>query len=209
MIKQFRNTTEMEPKKVKVCKNTQHCYSKVSFVRICKYLYGEEYVNESSIGKNRTICTRWTYSLNYSLQSWMFSHLLKVLYGFYLNQFRRHKPSLHIATPNVSLSEKRIKSDWTFSLFCLVEKSEKLLIGAQFSLATNKGLVTWCNFSCNLPRNCTLKRCKLVTNVWYVKNILANCNRKQHVFANFGSPRSRIALQVARKIAPCDRGLYH
>ena len=28
---------------------------------------------------------------------------------------------------------------------------------------------------CNLQRN-TLKRCKLVTNVWYVKNILANCD---------------------------------
>ena len=26
-----------------------------------------------------------------------------------------------------------------------------------------------------------------------------------HVFANFTSPKSRIALRVARKIAPCDR----
>ena len=32
------------------------------------------------------------------------------------------------------------------------------------------------NFSCNLQRNSTLKRCKFVTNVWYVKNILANCD---------------------------------
>ena len=29
----------------------------------------------------------------------------------------------------------------------------------------------------------------------------------EHVFANFTSPKSRIALQVARKIAPCDRAL--
>ena len=33
-----------------------------------------------------------------------------------------------------------------------------------------------CNFSCNLQRNSTLKRCKFVTNVWYVKNILASCD---------------------------------
>ena len=33
-----------------------------------------------------------------------------------------------------------------------------------------------CNFSCNLQRNSALKKCKLVTNVWYVKNILANCD---------------------------------
>ena len=39
-----------------------------------------------------------------------------------------------------------------------------------------KGPVTWCNFPGNLQRNFTLKRCKLVTNVWYVKNILVNCD---------------------------------
>ena len=39
-----------------------------------------------------------------------------------------------------------------------------------------KGPVTRCNFPGNLQRNSALKRCKLVTNVWYVKNILANCN---------------------------------
>ena len=37
-----------------------------------------------------------------------------------------------------------------------------------------KGPVTRCNFPGNLQRNSTLKRCKLVTNVWYVKNILEN-----------------------------------
>ena len=36
-----------------------------------------------------------------------------------------------------------------------------------------KGPVTRCNFPGNLQRNSTLKRCKLVTNVWYVK---ANCD---------------------------------
>ena len=39
-----------------------------------------------------------------------------------------------------------------------------------------KGSVTRCNFSCNLQHNSTLKRCKFVTNVWYVKKILANCD---------------------------------
>ena len=35
MEKQFRNMTEMEPEKVKVYKNTQHCNSKVNIVHIC------------------------------------------------------------------------------------------------------------------------------------------------------------------------------
>ena len=32
------------------------------------------------------------------------------------------------------------------------------------------GPIIRCNVSCNLEHNCTLKRCKFVTNVWYVKN---------------------------------------
>ena len=32
-----------------------------------------------------------------------------------------------------------------------------------------------------LQRNSTLKRCKFVTNVWYVKNILANCDRNLYL----------------------------
>ena len=39
----------------------------------------------------------------------------------------------------------------------------------RFELVTSKGPVTRCNFSCNLQRNSTLKRCKFVTNVWHVK----------------------------------------
>ena len=66
-----------------------------------------------------------------------------------------------------------------------------------------KARVTRCNFSCNLQRSSTLKRCKLVTNAWYVENILANCD--ETCIANFTSPKSRIALQVARKIALSDR----
>ena len=43
-----------------------------------------------------------------------------------------------------------------------------------------------------------------MTNVSYVKNILANCDGNMYL------PRiARIALQVARKIAPCDRALIH
>ena len=51
-----------------------------------------------------------------------------------------------------------------------------------------KGPVTRSNFSCNLQRNSTLKRCQFVTKVWYVK-------------------KSTIGLQVARKIALYDRAL--
>ena len=40
---------------------------------------------------------------------------------------------------------------------------------------------TRCKFSCNLQRNSTLKRCKFVTNVWYVKNVLANCDGNMYL----------------------------
>ena len=69
-----------------------------------------------------------------------------------------------------------------------------------------KGPVTRCNFSCNLQRNSTLKRCKFVTNVWCVKNVLSNCDGKM-CLPILHLPRVAIALQVARKIAPCDRAL--
>ena len=39
-----------------------------------------------------------------------------------------------------------------------------------------KGPVTRYNFPGELKRNSTLKKCKSVTNVRYVKNILANCD---------------------------------
>ena len=61
-----------------------------------------------------------------------------------------------------------------------------------------------CNFSCNLQRNSTLKRCKFLTNVWYVKNILANCDGNLYL-PILHLLKGRIALQVARKIAPCER----
>ena len=44
-----------------------------------------------------------------------------------------------------------------------------------------------------------------MTNVWYVKNILANCNGT--CICQYYISKSRIALQVARKIAPCDRAV--
>ena len=37
--------------------------------------------------------------------------------------------------------------------------------------------------------------------------MLANCDAWKRVFANFTSSKSKIALQVARKITPCDRAL--
>ena len=41
-------------------------------------------------------------------------------------------------------------------------------------LKSFKATVTQRNFSCNLQCSSTLEGCKFVTNVWYVKNILAN-----------------------------------
>ena len=70
-----------------------------------------------------------------------------------------------------------------------------------------KGPVTRCNFPGNLQRNSTLKRCQLVTNVWYVKNILANCDGNVYLPILHLPRVPRVALQVARKIAPCDRAL--
>ena len=45
---------------------------------------------------------------------------------------------------------------------------ERFLIGLK--------ALSHCNFSRNLQRNSTIKRDKFVTNVWYVKNMLANCD---------------------------------
>ena len=78
-----------------------------------------------------------------------------------------------------------------------------LLLGRRDS----KGPVTLYNFSCNLQRNYTLKRCKFETNVWYVKNVLANCDGNMYLPILHLPCKSRIALQVARKIASCDRAL--
>ena len=67
-----------------------------------------------------------------------------------------------------------------------------------------KGPVTPCNFPGNLQLNSTLKRCKLVTNVWYVKNILATYDGNVYL-PILHLYKIRIALQVAKKIATCDR----
>ena len=44
---------------------------------------------------------------------------------------------------------------------------------------------------------------------WYVKNILANCDGNVYLPILHLPSLSKIALQVARKIAPCDRALIH
>ena len=68
-----------------------------------------------------------------------------------------------------------------------------------------KGPVARCNFPGNLQRNSTLKTCQLVTNVWYVKNILANCDGNVYLPILHLPRVPRVALQVARKIAPRHR----
>ena len=55
-----------------------------------------------------------------------------------------------------------------------------------------------------LQRNSTLKGCKFVTNVWYVKNTLANCDGNLYLPILHLPTKGRNALQVARKIASCD-----
>ena len=49
-------------------------------------------------------------------------------------------------------------------------------------------------FLCNLQNNSTLNRCKLVMNVWYDKNILANCDENMYCVASF-----------CVAITPCDK----
>ena len=66
--------------------------------------------------------------------------------------------------------------------------------------------VTRSNSSCNLHCNSTLKRCKLVDECLIRQEYISNLWWK-HVFANLTSTKSRIAFQVARKIASCDRAL--
>ena len=63
--------------------------------------------------------------------------------------------------------------------------------------------VTRCNFSCNLKCNSTLGKCKIIEYKFpsqfanYIFNIPNIC----HKFTT--------ALQVARKIAPCDRAVIY
>ena len=72
----------------------------------------------------------------------------------------------------------------------------------------SKGPVTRCNFSCNLQRNSPLKRCKFVTNVWYVKNILANCDGNLYLPILHLS-RVELHCKLQKKIAPCCRALNY
>ena len=79
-------------------------------------------------------------------------------------------------------------------------------LGSLKSVKNIKGPVTRCNFSCNLQCNSTLEGWKFLTNVWHAKKNIGKRWWKL-VFANFTSPKNRITLQVAWKIAPCDRAL--
>ena len=67
-----------------------------------------------------------------------------------------------------------------------------------------KGSVTQCNCSCNLQHNSTPGRCKIGKYMFpsKVANIFL---RNQTFVTNYASLRKRLGLQVARKIAPCDR----
>ena len=61
------------------------------------------------------------------------------------------------------------------------------------------GPVTRCNFSCNLQRNSTFKRCKFVTNVKYVKNILANCDGNLY-FSILHLPRVELHCKLQKEL---------
>ena len=62
-----------------------------------------------------------------------------------------------------------------------------------------EGPVTWCNFSCNLQRNSTLKKRKFVSNLWYVKNILANCDGNMYL-SIFHLPRVELHCKLQKKL---------
>ena len=73
------------------------------------------------------------------------------------------------------------------------------LNNADLNKPSCKGPVTRCNFSCNLQRNSTLKRCTFVTNVWYVKNILSNCDGKMY-FRILHLPRVESLCKLQEKL---------
>ena len=85
------------------------------------------------------------------------------------------------------------------------KKFSKTLKNMKIFRKVFKGLITRCNFPCNLHCN-TLGRCKIgkykfpsqFANLFF--NILNICHK-------FRCLKSRIALQLARKIAPCDGAL--
>ena len=53
--------------------------------------------------------------------------------------------------------------------------------GSKFNPCTVLRACHTVQFFLQLERNSTLKRCKLVTNVWYVKNLLANCEGNMYL----------------------------
>ena len=50
-----------------------------------------------------------------------------------------------------------------------------------------------------LQRKSTLKRCKFVTNVWYVKNILANCDGNLYLPISH-LPRAELHCKLQEKL---------
>ena len=68
------------------------------------------------------------------------------------------------------------------------------------TLVKCKGPVTRNNyFSCNLRLNSTPRRCKQVTNVWYGKNILANCDGYLY-FPILHLPREELRCKLQEKL---------
>ena len=55
-----------------------------------------------------------------------------------------------------------------------------------------------------LQRSSTLKRCKFVANVWYVKNVLANCDRNMYL-PILHLPRVELRCKLQEKLHPVTR----
>ena len=110
-------------------------------------------------------------------------------------------------TQNSTMLEKmNLKAHYSIPLNQFSRKEEKKFMVTQHQCNHGYqlfGSVTRCNFSCNLQRNCAFMTCKLVKTVWFVKN--SSGKSKDSYLPILHSPNSRISMQVARKIASCNR----
>ena len=97
----------------------------------------------------------------------------------FLHFFKRLQPGQITAHSGTDPNIRTDPVDYNFLMTSEETEIQANLRGELCQTTTgeeSEGPVIRCNFSCNLQRNSTLKRCKFVTNVWYVKNVLANCN---------------------------------
>ena len=118
--------------------------------------------------------------------------IIHILLPFFKPHYLCHVPIQ--AGQNYIVIVKQTEINDTFMIVC----------GVKSPSVGSKGPVKRCNFSCNLQCNSTFERCKIVKYKFpsQFANIFFNIPNICHKFTSL---KSRIALQIARKIAPCDR----